>query len=742
MVDSGAARRISGVGVIEREGLLAQLQHSADVPVVMVHAGAGFGKSTVAAQWAQRDPRPHALVRIARFLDDPAALTVALIDALEAVGPGAAGEIRGVVTAAEPGFSAFLLPAVTRLAGTRGGPFVLVVDDIHLLTRPECHEVLNAVAEGVPNGSQLMLLSRVGPPPWVARVRGQGRLLDLGAPDLAFDDEEGRRLLRNLGATLSGEQAAELVTRAEGWPVGLYLMALSLPHRGDQGWPDVRVAPAGSDVFVVDYLRAEVLAGLAEPTRDFLRRTSILDELSGPLCDAVVGRRDSAAVLSGLSRQLPLVVPLDDVGHRYRYHHLLADALRADLQGQEPWLVPELHLRASDWFDSHGDQDPAIRHAKEAGDLERTGTLVWAGVPGCIASGRPDRLGSWLGDLDDLQVRSDRWLTLAAAWLGLQTGNPDRMTRWILAAEAHAGPGWATRVAGDEFTASLACIRITIGDFGLEGSIELCRAAQRGLPPESGFRAAAFQNEGVALTLTRRFPEGMASLQQAERLGRALGVHVIEANALAWQGLLALLADDWALGAPLIARAGDLVELHRLDRLATSATSVTALALLQAARSNRDQARVTLGTARRLTSKVSQIAPWFAVAGPLVQARAAILLGDGALARTLCSEAKDHMIPDLADTLLADFLAETEALLRTLQTDGVSAAALTAAELRVLQFLPSRLTFQQIGEHLFLSQTTIKTHAQAIYRKLGVSSRDEAVTRAQSLGLVESPPLI
>lgn len=738
MVDRGAARRISGVGVIERESLLARLHDNAEVPVVMVHAGAGFGKTTVASQWAQRDPRPHALVRIARFLDDPAALALAVIDALESVGPGA-GEIRGVVTAAEPGFSAFLLPGVTRLAATRGGPFVLVVDDIQLLTRAECHEVLNAVAEGVPDGSQLVLLSRVAPPPWVARIRAEGRLLDLGAGDLAFDDEESRRLLQSLGATLSGEQVAELVSRAEGWPVGLYLMALSLQRRGDRGWPEASVAPAGSDLFVVDYLRAEVLAGLAEPTRDFLRRTSILDELNGRLCDAVLDRRDSAAVLSGLSRQLPLVVALDDVGHRYRYHHLLADALRADLQGQEPWRVPGLHLRASGWFESHGDQDPAIRHAKAAGDLERTGALVWAGVPGCIASGRPDRLGSWLADLDDLQIRSDRWLTLAAAWLGLQTGDPDRMTRWILAAEAHAGPGWRTRIAGDEYVASLASIHITIGDFGLEGSIELCRGVQRGLPPESGFRAAAFHNEGMALTLTRRFPEGQASLQQAERLGRALGVPVIEANALAWQGLLGLLADDWALGAPLIARAGDLIRLHRLDRLATSATSVTALALLQAARGSKDQARVTLGTARRLTSQVSQIAPWFAVAGPLVQARAAILLGDGALARTLYSEAKDHMSPDLADTLLSDFLADTEAMLRTLQADGVSAAALTAAELRVLQFLPSRMTFQQIGEHLFLSQTTIKTHAQAIYRKLGVSSRDEAVARAQSLGLVESP---
>jgi LuxR family maltose regulon positive regulatory protein len=523
--------------------------------------------------------------------------------------------------------------------------------------------------------------------------------------------------------------------------VGLYLMALSLQKHGDRGWSQARVAPTGSDQFVVDYLRAEVLAELAEPTRDFLRRTSILDELNGPLCDAVVDRCDSVAVLSDLSRQLPLVVALDDVGHRYRYHHLLADALRADLEGQEPWLVPELHTRASAWYQSRGDLDPAIRHAKAAGDLERTGALVWAGVPGCIASGRPDRLGSWLGDLDDVEVRSDRWLTLAAAWLGLQTGDPDRMTRWILAAEAQAGPGWTTRIAGEEFAASLASIHITIGDFGLQGSIELCRGVAQGLPPESGFRASGLQNEGIALTLTRRFPEGQASLQQAERLGRALGIPVIEANALAWQGLLALLADDWVLGAPLIARAGDLVRRHGLDRLATSAMSVTAMALLEAARGDRDQARVTLGIARRLTSKVSRIAPWFAVAGPLVQARAAILLGDGALARTLHAEARHRMIPDLADTLLVDFLADTESLLRTLQADGVSGAALTAAELRVLQFLPSRLTFQQIGEHLFLSQTTIKTHAQSIYRKLGASSRDEAVARAQSLGLVESPAL-
>jgi LuxR family maltose regulon positive regulatory protein len=740
VVDDGASRVTRAVGLVEREALLAGLQDNADIPVVVVHAGAGFGKTTLASQWAQRDPRPHPLVRIARFLDDPAALAQALIDAFESVGPVADGT-RAAVTGAEPGFSALLLPAMTRLAASRGREYVLVIDDIQLLTRRECHALLQAIAEGIPDGSQIALLSRVEPPTWVARIRAEGRLFELGAADLAFDDAESRRLLDSLGITLSGDQAAHLVARSEGWPVGLYLMALSMQTRGDRTWTDTSVAPSGSDRFVVDYLRAEVLAGLPRRARDFLRRTSILDELDVAVCDAVMGRHDSAAVLAELSRQLQLVVALDAEGHHYRYHHLLADALRADLEGQEPWLTPELHLRACTWYEEHGERDAAIRHARAAGDLGRTGTLVWAGVPGCISTGRTDRLAAWLADLDDGQIRSDPWLTLAAAWLGLQTGEPDRMTRWILAAEAHAGPGWTTRIASDEYAACLAAIHVVVGDFGLEGSIELCRGAQLGLPRDSGFRAAAFLNEGVALTLTHQFQEGRASLQQAEHLGRALGAPIIEANAQAWQGVLAVLTDDWPHGAPLLERAGALVRRHRLERLATSATSVSALALLQAARGSRDEARLTLEAARRLTSRVSQIAPWFAVAGPLVQARAAILLGDGALARTLCSEARDHMSSELAGTLLSDFLADTEAMLRTLQADGVSAAALTAAELRVLQFLPSRLTFQQIGEHLFLSQTTIKTHAQAIYRKLGTSSRDEAVARAQSLGLVESPPL-
>jgi LuxR family transcriptional regulator, maltose regulon positive regulatory protein len=722
---------------VKRRALLARLADSTDVPLVVVSAGAGFGKTTLAAQWAAQDTRPHALVRVGRFMDDAATLALHLVAALESVGADAGGT-RAVITATEPRFSAVSLPSLGRLAASPPAPYVLVVDDIHLLADPDCHEVLHAVARGIPLGSQLAVLSRERLPEAVAKARVEGRLVEFGADDLAFRDAEGLRLLATLGIPLTEGRARDVVARSEGWPVGLYLMALAVGGRTSARVP--AVVPTGSDRYVLDYIRGEVLTGLPPRTREFLRRTSVVDELDVNLCDALVQRHDSARLLADLSQRLQLVVPLDGTGRRYRYHHLLSDALRVDLVEQEPWLEPELHARASSWYEAAGDWDAAIRHAQTAGDLPRVSRLVWAGVPACIASGHPDRLRAWLDGLDDRQIASDPWLTLSSAWLGLQAGDPTRMTRWLLTADDHAGAGWPLRAGTDAYSASLAAIHVLVGDRGLEGTIELCRRIQQCLPRDSGFRAAAFHNAGVALTLTRRTAEGLASLEEGERLASALGVYVVEANSLAWQGLVALMDDDWARGAPLIARAADLVRTHDLDRLATSAMCVTAMALLQAARGSKGDARVTLGAARRLTGQVRQIAPWFAVAGPLVQARVALLLGDAGLARTLFAEARGHMGADLAGTVLEDFLTSTETLLHDVRVEGIAPDTLTPAELRVLQYLPSRLTFPQIGAHLFVSQNTVKTHALAIYRKLGTTSRNDAVDRARTLGLVESPP--
>ena len=313
------------------------------------------------------------------------------------------------------------------------------------------------------------------------------------------------------------------------------------------------------------------------------------------------------------------------------------------------------------------------------------------------------------------------------------------MRRWLLTAQRHAGRDWRARMGEDEFAASVALLVGVVGDTGLEDAVVLCDGALQGLPPDSGFRAAAAFIGGVCLTLLRRPLEGQAWLVEAEQLARALGVPLVEADALSWQGLMAVTHGDNARGAQLIAEASRLIERHHLDRMITSAHCLTAQALLLAMRHD-PSAATRLGTARRLTITIRGVGPWLAVCGPLFQARAALLLGDAALARMLIVEARAAMTADLAQSLAHDVLDDTESLLRSMSRTGMSGVALTAAEMRVLQFMPSHLSFPRIGEHLHLSLNTVKTHVLSIYRKLGVNSRDDAVARARELGLLEAPP--
>ena len=243
-------------------------------------------------------------------------------------------------------------------------------------------------------------------------------------------------------------------------------------------------------------------------------RTSVLEELVPALCDRMLERTDSARVLARVSQTNRLVVELDSREHRYRYHHLLAEALHAQLTTEEPEIVATLHLRASQWFDDAGDLDAAIRHAKAAGDLGRVGELVWSGIGGCIGAGRPDRLQHWLAGLSDRDIASDRWLTLSAAWLALQIGDVDRRERWSVCAEGHAGRSWRAQLSEDPYAASYAVLLALIGRCTVDEMQDLTTGALQGLPADSIFRSAADIPD-------RDLPDAQARLRRCrDRAGR------------------------------------------------------------------------------------------------------------------------------------------------------------------------------------------------------------------------------
>lgn len=725
-------------GLIIRERLLEALADQPGRTITFVSGPVGAGKSTLARQWADVDPRPRRVLALTPALVEPTTFARALVRALESLGPPAR-KTRALTAVSEPAFSTLLPPALTTLAGNRDTPYVLVIDDLHLLADRVCGDLLAALVDGVPDGSQVAFLSRMPAPTWLAPVRARGRLLEFGPQDLAFTVMEAINLFTGMGLHVADHEVAKATEHAEGWAVALYLEALAVRDRGAATHMTPVPIPLGSDRPILDYLRWQVLDPLDEQTRAFLMATSILEELLPALCDHMLGREDSARVLARISEANRLVVELDSRKHRYRYHPLLAEGLQAELATTLPEIVTALHLRACRWFQDAGDLDAAIRHARAAGDMARVGELVWSGIGGCIGGGRPDRLQNWLAGLSDRAIASDRWLSLSAAWLALQVGDIDRRERWSVRAEGHAGRSWRDRLSDDTYAASFAVLLALIGRCTVDQMQELATGALQGLPADSAFRPAAKFLTGVCLVLKRDFDGAANELADARRCARALDVPLIEADAMSLLGMLTLMSHDVRAGAQLMTQSAAVIDEHDLDRLATSAHTLTGLALAQTLLRDTAKAAATLLRARRLTAQLTGIAPWFAVSGPAIQARTAALLGDGAMARQLIGEARGAMTPDLQLWLTADLLAQAEIALRNANGAGTSAPALTAAEIRVLQYLPSHLTFRQIGEHLFVSESTVKTHALAIYRKLGAASRNEAVTLARQLGQLEGP---
>src|SRR5262249_51468685 len=337
LVASKLHRPLMRRGTVHRSSLIERLTQGDLRPIVSVVAPAGYGKTTLLSQWAERNGQAFAWVSVDEPDNDPKVLLAYVAEALDAVEP-----IDGRVfdALASPGSSVpgSVVPRLGSAFSSMSALVVLVLDDVHVLRNSECRSALSVLADHVPRGSTLALAGRAEPPLRVARLRAEGRILEFGPGDLSLSPGEASALLRNVDLALGEDEVAALHHRTEGWAVGLYLAALYLKEGGSLG--EAAASFGGDDRFVSDYVESEFLARVSRGRREFLTRTAVLERICGPLCEAVLEQPGSAAVLADLARSNLLLVPLDRQGEWYRYHHLFRDMLLAELARQQPGLAP------------------------------------------------------------------------------------------------------------------------------------------------------------------------------------------------------------------------------------------------------------------------------------------------------------------------------------------------------------------------------------------------------------------
>src|SRR5215216_3315752 len=424
-------------GTVPRPRLVDRLDEALARGLVLVCAPAGFGKTSLLADWAHRSPLPVAWLSLDEGDNDPARFWRHVVAALDRTRPGLADRLVPLLGPPAPAsFEGLVTALINQLADQPDGEALLVLDDYHLIEARPIHASVGFLLEHRPPGLHLVLTSRADPPLALARLRARGQLAELRAGDLRFTAEEAAALLREAvgpDLPLRQESVAALTERTEGWVAGLQLAGLSLRGQADLG--GFLASFSGSHRYVLDFLAEEVLDRQPAEIRGFLLETSALERLSGDLCDAVCGRTDSQALLEQVERANLFLVRLDEVRGWWRYHHLFADLLRARLQQEQPERVPELHASAAAWSEQHGLVDDAVRHALAAGDAVWAARLIEGHFDAMLWRSEDVTFRRWLEALPAELVRSRPRLCLAQAHGALLSGRLEAVEPHLADAE-------------------------------------------------------------------------------------------------------------------------------------------------------------------------------------------------------------------------------------------------------------------------------------------------------------------
>lgn len=722
-----APPRITARGAVNRAEIIGRARSSAR-RVVSVTAPAGYGKTILLTQWAETESRPVAWISLDRFDDDPIVLLTLIAAAIAVITPSAErlpADVRRL-GASPLGRAA---PIVAAALKSRRAPFVIILDDLHVLRNPECHDVLGVVIAGVPPGSQLVAASR-GDQPHLAQARAHGESVEITPAELAFDEAAARRVFAGAELALSAEDAAELIKRTEGWPVGVFLASAITRDGGE-------MAVSGDDRYVADYLYREAMMNLPPHHQEFLRRTAVLDRMSGALCDAVLETGDAQNVLRELEARDVFLVPLDRRRGWYRYHDLFREFLLSELRRSEPKAIVDLHLRAADWFEQNGSPAMAIEHLLNLPTKRARATrLISMTALATHQAGLMRTVQRWCTSLGDAAVQDYPPLAVIAGWMAVLTGRVNEAEHWatILDHSSYDGvpdDGTASFASGWAMLRSFMCAE------GPARALEDARLSVAAESVSSPWRDQALYLLGEALLLVGELDTADAAFREGSVAAASQGNSDIVVGCEMELAVLTMNSGLWVEAAEHVDVAMTAIREQSMSDYSTSVLAFAGGARLALHRGDLEGVQRHLTRAMRARPDCTHVMPYLAVRGRLELAKVYWGLGDQTTAHHLVREIDDILLHRSGlGTLLVQVDEFRAAMNSSRDARVVSGPPLTPAELRLLPYLQTHLSIREIGERLFLSRNTVSTEVGSVYRKLGVSSRSEAVGRATEVGLL------
>ncbi len=712
-------------GLVRRNSLLEVLEAARDARLIAIVAPPGYGKTTVMAQWMECTDGPAAWLTIDRLDDDPAVLIADISEALRSSGMLDKGgrRRRTVSDLVLTHGIAHLIEDLERQEVSG----ILFLDQVDRLRTRSSLDVIGSLVTQLPTGLRVAIATRSAAGLPLPILRSQGALLELSQTDLAMEETEAKELLDGAGVSIESE-FARVLDSTEGWPAGLYLTALAMRAGASaSSLPEVR----GDDMFVADYMRDEVLGRLSSERRAFLTRTSILQRLSGPLCDFVLETTGSARRLGRLEGSNLLIAPIDRTRTWYRYHSLLRDFLRSELDRNEPEAGPYLHSRAATWLEEHGEPERAIEHAIHAGETDHVADLVGRLARATYAQGRMDTLSRWLDWLEDT---------------GTIFNSPGLAAIGSFARSLEGDERGAERLAGYAFDgvasheARMDPVSLVVRSFqamtDVDTALTDARDALSSMSGSSEWLHVAMGAEAMALLASDSVAESETLWIKAAGISEELEALPFTTAALAEAALIASDRGDWADAEELVQRSMTRIEEGGLGLYVTSGLSFVMAARIAIRKGDLPAARAAMGQATAIRPRLGSSIPMLSLQVMVEMAKTFIELADVAGARRVMRDAADVVFARPGLGALRDEFEKVKTRLAALPAGSVGPSSLTTAELRLLPMLVTHLTYPEIGDRFYVSRHTVKTQAMSIYRKLGVSSRAEAVDTARAIGLL------